>query len=171
MHKDQVKATYEARIDNINDVHDGDTINHVLFKLPIEIQALQDNFGEVYPEIFLQNEGVWVHVNVRVAGIDTPELHPRHRDPEGFPRPVEEVERERELAERARKVVADLLEENNLKFEIRNPEEGKYAGRVVAEVWIFDKDAHRMINIAEHLIDKGLGYPYAGGTKRVWGKD
>ena len=169
--RDQVHRVYEARIDNIETVYDGDSINHAYFKLPIDIQDNQVVWGEVYPEIFMQHDGVWVHVNIRVDGGACAERHPYHRYPDGTPRPPEEIAREHELAMRARQVVIDLLVANDLKFEIRNPQEGKYAGRLVASVWMRDPESRQMINLAEHLIDKGLGYPYSGGKKRTWGRD
>ena len=171
MYKDLVHATFDARIDHIADVHDGDTINHVYFRLPINVLPNEANYGygEIYPEIYLQRDGVWVHVNVRVAGIDTPELHPRHHYPDGTPRPKGDIDKEHELALQAQEIVAKLLKSNDLEFEIRNPQEGKYAGRVVAEVWVKDPESQQMINIAERLIAKNLAYPYEGGTKRVWG--
>ena len=169
--KDQVQATFEARIENVEHIYDGDTTNHVFFKLPIQISQNQDGFGEIYPEVFLQPDGVWIHVNLRIAGVDTPERHPRHNYPDGTPRPPAEIAREHELAMRARAEVVRLMEANDLQFEIRNPVEGKYAGRVVGECWIRDPESRHMINLAEHLIDKGLGYPYGGGTKKIWGRD
>ena len=168
--RDQVHRVYEARIDNAENIYDGDTINKVYFKLPIEIETFQYDFGEIYPEIFLHKDGVWVHVNVRLDGIDTPERHPHHKYPDGTARSDEELSREHALAMQARQEVVNILKANDLKFEIRNPQEGKYAGRVVAEVWVTDPELGRMINLSEHLIDKGLGYPYEGGTKRVWGR-
>ena len=169
--KDQVKAVYDAKVENIEHVYDGDTINHTLFRLPVEIGADQDSFGEIYPQIYLREGGVWIRTNIRVDGVDTPERHPHHKYADGTMRPPSEIGREHELAMRARQEVIDLLMANNMEFEIRNPQEGKYAGRIVAEVWIRDPESRHMINLSERLIDKGLGYPYEGGTKRIWGRD
>ena len=166
-----VHATFAAKIDDIERVYDGDTINHVHFQLP-DIEVVKGGtFGEIYPDIFAQLDGVWIHINVRVAGIDAPERHPRHHYPDGEPRDPNDVIREHALAMRAREVVSDLLISNHLEFQIRNPQLGKYAQRVVAEVWARDPETSDYINVGERLIDLGLAYPYEGGTKRVWGKD
>ena len=171
MHKEQVLERYEARIDTIDHLHDGDTINETLFKLP-DIQPAEGAvLREIYPDIFIQSDGVWMRVNIRVAGIDCPEIHPHHFYPGGTPRPTDEIARERKRATQARDAVAEILLHNKLEFEIRNPEFGKYAGRIVAEVWAKDLEYGDLINISTHLIDKNLAYPYEGGKKRIWGRD
>ena len=59
-----VQTRFEARVDDIEHVYDGDTINHVQFRLP-DIEVLKGgHLGEVYPDIFSQQDGVWIHVNV-----------------------------------------------------------------------------------------------------------
>lgn len=166
--RDVVHATFHAQIDTIENIYDGDTLNKVAFKLPISIAQTQGFYGEVYPSVFLQRDGVWIHINVRIGGIDTPERHPRHKYPDGTLRPADERAREHALAMQARAIVVRLLVANDLKFEIRDPQQGKYAGRIVASVWVLDPDTNRMVNIADKLIDAGLAYPYEGGTKRVW---
>ena len=171
MGSELVHAKFQARIYDVEHIYDGDTINHVHFKLP-DIDVLKGgSLGEVYPDIFAQEDGVWIHVNVRVAGIDAPELHPRHHYPDGTERDPNELIREHGLAIKARDVVADLLIRNHLEFQIRNPELGKYAGRVVAEVWAQDHETGDYINVGDKLVDMGLAYPYEGGTKKVWGRD
>ena len=170
MGSELVHARFEAQIYDIEHVYDGDTINHVHFKLP-DIELLKGGRkGEVYPDIFVDDYGVWIHVNVRLAGIDAPERHPRHHYPNGEPRDPNDLIREHALAMEARNVVTDLLVANHLQFEIHNPELGKYAGRVVAEVWTKNPDGN-YINIADKLIDMGPAYSYEGGTKKVWGRE
>ena len=169
--RDQVQRTYKARIENIDSVYDGDTINKVFFRLPIDVRADQEDLGEIFPEIYVHDIGVWVLVNVRLDGIDTPERHPHHRYPDGRQRTPEDIEKERMLAMEARTIVQNLLMVNNMQFEIRNPQVGKYAGRIVAEVWVRDPEHKQMINVSKRLITKGLAYPYEGGTKKIWGKE
>ena len=170
MGSELVHAKFQSRIYDVEHIYDGDTINHVHFKLP-DIDTLKGGrMGEVYPDIFAQEDGVWIHVNVRLAGIDAPERHPRHHYPDGTERDPNEVIREHGLAMEARQVVVDLLICNKLEFQIRNPEIGKYAGRIVAEVWVQSPDGG-WLSIADKLLDIGLAYPYEGGTKRIWGRD
>ena len=167
--RDIVHERYNARIENINHVYDGDTIEHVMFKLPGTTVIPGAECGEIYPDIFLQNDGVYVHINVRLAGIDCPERHPRHNYPDGSPREAYEIEREAELGLRARDTLRELITQNGLQFEIRNCQLGKYAGRIVAEVWIHEPESGDYVNVSEWLIDKAFAYPYEGGTKRIWG--
>ena len=165
-----VHATFDAHIDHIDHLYDGDTVNKVFFRLPGIEPADGCRLGEIYPDFFLQSDGLWVHINVRIAGIDCPERHPHHKYPDGTLRDVDEIEREHEAAMEAREVVADLLMKNDLQFLIRNPQLGKYAERVVAEVWLRDPEKDECISVGERLLDKGLAYAYEGGKKRVWGK-
>lgn len=88
-----------------------------------------------------------VIVNVRAAGIDTPEIrHPK-------------CDRERRDGLRAKAFVVEQIDgEPVFLRDIRN---GKYAGRVVADVILADGR-----NLALALIrDAGLGVPYGGGKR------
>lgn len=171
-----VRKNYNACIRSIETVYDGDTIEKVEFRLPHVVpvttpEANAGAFGEIYPGLFLHPDGLWVHISVRLAGIDTPERHPWHHYPDGTPRPILDITREHNLAMDARAEVVKLLQQSDLQFELRNPEFGKYAGRIVAEVWVHHSGSGKDINVAEHLIEKGLGYPYEGGKKRIWGSN
>ena len=165
-----VHKRYNAKIDDIAQVYDGDTIEGVLFKLP-GVQAIpQAELGEIYPDAFLHDDGLWIRISVRLAGIDCPERHPRHNLPDGTPRPATEIERERTLGLKARNALRALLNQSQLQFELRNCEIGKYASRIVGEVWVHEEDSGDYRNVSEYLIDKALAYPYQGGTKRIWGR-
>ena len=164
-----IHERYNARIENINHVYDGDTLEHVMFRLPGLQPIPNAELGEIYPDIFVQEDGPYVHINVRLAGIDCPERHPRHAYPDGNLRPTFEIEREQELGLRARDALRTLILQNGLQFEIRNPQIGKYAGRIVAEVWLHEEMTGDYLNASEYLIDQGLAYPYQGGKKRIWG--
>ena len=95
---------------------------------------------------------VWIGqeiiTDVRIAGIDTPELHGK-------------CERERDMAQAARTEVLQLLGDgavvlSDIKLE-------KYAGRVLARVTTADG-----VLIGDHLIAKGLARPYQGKTRLGW---
>ena len=88
----------------------------------------------------------YVTVSVRVLGVDTPEMRARCR-------------RERVGAEAAREFVRSIATEG---VTIRNVRYGKYAGRVLADVYVND------INLAELLIANGLGRAYDGGKRKGW---
>lgn len=166
MAKGPVYQRYEAFIDDINHVYDGDTITHTHFRLARVWEHAVE--GEVYPDHFVKDGILWMHTSVRLAGIDCPEYHPHHRLPDGTLRDPKDVGWEHAQAVKAKQVVQDLILQNDLKFEIRNPQLGKYAERVVAEVWLRDPGTHNSINVSERLLEKNLAYRYEGGTKQIW---
>lgn len=86
-----------------------------------------------------------VETNVRVAGIDTPELRGA-------------CDSERALAVRARDMLIRLIGEQPV--ALRDIEYGTYAGRVVARVETAAGD------VAAPLIEAGLARPYDGDSAR-----
>lgn len=157
---------YEAFIDDISHCYDGDTVTSAHFKIA---DARDDAVnGEIYPDIFVMDGGIWVHTSIRLLGIDCPEFHPHHRLPSGEPRDPQDIEWEHQLATEARDELRRIISANDLKFVIGNPVEGKYAGRIVAEVWAPDPEHGQLINVSKRLLTMGLAYEYDGGTKQIW---
>lgn len=91
--------------------------------------------------------GHTVQTGVRLAGIDTPEL--RGRCPEEIGQ-----------AQAARDVLEDMVRDR--KLALRNVEEGKFAGRVVATLLVDGQDA------GAALVDLGLARRYDGGRREGW---
>ena len=86
-------------------------------------------------------------VNVRLAGLDTPELRGK-------------CDREKELAIKAKELIEETLNSaNKVRFDVID--RGKYGRYLV----VVHADT---ININKLLIDKGLAYEYYGGTKQSW---
>ncbi len=85
--------------------------------------------------------------NIRVEGVDTPEIKGK-------------CNQERKLAIMARDFVREKIGKTVM---LENVKSGKYAGRVVATVLLEDGS-----NLANTLIDAGLGRPYNGGKRRSW---
>ena len=146
---DIIHARFDAKIDHVELVHDGDTISRVQFRLPGLHAVSNAHYGEIYPDIWVACDGVWIQENIRLAGVDTPELHPAKHYRNGDLRPADERAREHAKALEARDYVASLLVPNNLRFQLRNPQLGKYAGRMVAEIWCLEDG--EMISVAERL--------------------
>ena len=92
--------------------------------------------------------GHYINTGVRVLGVDTPEI--KGKCPE-----------EVALAQRARAYVSNLLAKSEI-VELRNIQTDKYGGRVEADVYVDDK------NLAELLIEAGLGRPYEGAKRQTW---
>lgn len=88
--------------------------------------------------------------------------------PDGTARDPEDLAWEHEQAVKARDVVREILQANDLKFFIGNPVEGKYAGRIVAEIWARAQGTDLLVNVSEQLLRLGLAVPYDGGTKQIW---
>lgn len=91
--------------------------------------------------------GQYMRVSVRIYGIDTPEF--RASCPE-----------EKRLAHKARQALAGLVSQK--KITLRNIRYGKYAGRVLAEIYAGDQ------NIGERLVQAAYARAYNGGQRHSW---
>ncbi len=112
--------------------------------MPVEVLEVKDGDTlKVRVNIWLNQ---YVIVSVRVLGVDTPEMRAKCR-------------KERIGAEAAKEFVKVITTEG---VTLRNVKYGKYAGRVLAEVYVND------IDLAELLITNGLGRAYSGGKREGW---
>lgn len=92
--------------------------------------------------------GQHIETNVRLAGIDTPEIKGK-------------CAAERSMAVQARQELETLLASNTV--TLSNIRLEKYAGRVLA-----DAVNGEGINLASHLKDKGLARAYGGKKRLGW---
>jgi len=92
--------------------------------------------------------GLEAKASVRVDGVDTPEIRGK-------------CDAEKQKAIEAREFVKGLILGEVVQLE--NVKHGKYAGRVVAEV-ILDGGE----NLADKIIQQGLGREYHGGSREGW---
>ena len=90
--------------------------------------------------------GLTARTKVRVAGVDTPEVRG-------------ECQAEKDLAVRARDFVRSTV---GAQVQLTDVRLGKYAGRVVAEVWVNEQ------KLSDLLIAENLGRPYRGGRREGW---
>ncbi|OUR95832.1 nuclease [Halobacteriovorax marinus] len=84
-------------------------------------------------------------INIRVNGVDTPEIRTKNKC-------------EKDKARHAKKLVAKLLKKAK-RIDLQNIKRGKYF-RVVADVIIDGK------SLSDYLLKNGLAYSYDGGTKK-----
>lgn len=84
-------------------------------------------------------------ISIRVDGVDAPEMRTKNIC-------------EKEKAKIAKKWVHRILTRAK-RIDLRNIKRGKYF-RIVADVYADGE------NLTDILLDKGMGYPYDGGTKR-----
>ncbi len=90
--------------------------------------------------------GLTARTSVRVAGVDTPEIRGK-------------CQREKDLAVRARDFVRATV---GTRVQLTDVRLGKYAGRVIAEVWVKGR------KLGDMLIAENLGRPYYGGRREGW---
>jgi len=88
-------------------------------------------------------------INIRVSGIDTPEIKGKTKT-------------EKALAQKAKTEATKMLTGGKV-VELRNIRRDKYF-RILAEVYIDEK------SLGQQLINKGLAVAYEGGTKINWAK-
>lgn len=149
---------YDCSIADASQVYDGDTISNVQILVSAVNLETAAELGEVFPNVVLRLDGIYVENGLRIAGIDTPEMRPSKKKQDGTLRTEASRENEKKAAVAARDAVIALLAENNFRFTIRNVSHDKF-GRVLADVWVGE------VNVAEHLIENGYALAYDGGTK------
>jgi micrococcal nuclease len=119
-----------------------------LFRGPVEAVVVEVLDGDT----FLAEAFVWpghtVRVNVRIRGIDAPEMKAR-------------CGAERIAAERAREALASLFGEDPV--AISNISGAKYYGRVLADVTTAEGRG-----VASVLLGEKLVRPYGGGRREAW---
>ena len=93
--------------------------------------------------------GIVAQINVRVRGVDTPEI-----------RRAKCGEYERQRGRAARDFVRGIIGKN---VWLINVTHGKFGRRVVASVWLADGR-----DLATLLIATGHGRPYRGGRRSKW---
>ena len=92
--------------------------------------------------------GQTIDMNVRIAGIDAPELHGKCGS-------------ERERAEAARVFLAQMI--GGQRLQLKDVRNDKYGGRVIAEVRDMKGE-----DIGEVLLSHGLARSYEGGRRGSW---
>jgi|SaaInlStandDraft_2_1057019.scaffolds.fasta_scaffold108887_2 micrococcal nuclease len=130
------------------------------FAVPFGVEAKEFLPGPVRAEVVRVVDGdslvlrarIWlgqrVETQVRINGVDTPELRGK-------------CDHERRLAKAARTFVLEHLANGGV--HLHDIHYGKYAGRVVARVVLADGR-----DLAKALIKAGLGRAYTGGRRRPW---
>lgn len=149
---------YDCAIADGSQVYDGDTISNVQILVAAVNLETAAELGEVFPNIILRRDGIYVENGLRIAGIDTPEMRPSKRKQDGTLRTEDSRENEKKAAVAARDAVIALLAENGFRFRIREVSHDKF-GRVLADVWVGE------VNVAASLIESGHALAYDGGTK------
>ena len=74
---------YVCEIDGESQVYDGDTISDVRIQIAVPTLLVLEKLGEVFPDIYVEANGVYIQNGVRIAGIDTPEMRPSTNKSDG----------------------------------------------------------------------------------------
>ena len=144
-------------------IYDGDTIKDVRVLL-VEGEFHKSDYGEVWPDIRITENGIELEIDVRVNGIDTPEKRVGGKYADGTPRSDESRQLERDASLRAKKSLHKLLEANDFKFVLHDVFLGKYAGRIVGSMNIAGQD------VSAYMIQEGHAFRYDGGAKFEWAR-
>jgi len=164
---------YYGTIDDIDSVYDGDTIRDVsvqIYSFRSELSDVSQERLTLWPGIERRADGIYSIADIRIAGIDTPERHPARAG-----RTEASLQREKERAAAATDFLKKLLltnskDDGTLGFVIQNPQPGKYAGRIVADVICVKGNV--FTNAAEALLEARHAVVYDGGTKtHDWGAE
>lgn len=119
-----------------------------VFEGPVEARVLSVLDGDTFVAEAHVWPGQFVRVNVRIRGIDAPEMKSR-------------CLAEQEAAVAARDLLSNLL--GNETVAISNIGGAKYYGRVLADVV-----TERGEPVSQVLVDRGLARPYRGGKRQGW---
>lgn len=119
-----------------------------MFRGPVEARVIEVLDGDTFLAEALVWPGHTVTVNVRIRGIDAPEMKGR-------------CDAERAAAIGARDALAGLIAQGGV--IISNIAGAKYYGRVLADVATPDGRA-----LDRFLLDRNLVRPYGGGRRKAW---
>lgn len=163
---EDIQRLYRGTLKAEKNVYDGDTLTDAM----VRVAGFNDR-GEVWPGIFITDTGVVIQTDLRLAGIDTPERRPRKTWPDGTARSEASRDREKELARQAQVFLSHLIfEVADNDFIVKNPVLGKYAGRVICEVWVPNpRVPGKLLNVSQILLDADIAKPYDGkGPRPLW---
>lgn len=116
----------------------------VFYQYKATVTSVYDGDG-VYDMVIDMGMNLFQKKEVRLYGVDTPELKLRERD----------------AGMVVRDFVRSLISDKEVIIHTKKDEAGKY-GRLLADIKIDGKD------LAELLLAEGYAKPYDGGTKATW---
>ena len=153
-------------------IYDGDTIEKVQVLIyPLDNVDANEHKKQIdnllWPNIYVTEEGIVTEFSLRLAGIDAPEMHPHKTDNHGIVRSDKSIATEKALAQKAKQALIDYLRKYDFKIYITDPDDGKYAGRIVCRTFVKDEDG-KLRSVANYMLMNNFAKPYFGGTKSPW---
>ena len=152
------------------DVYDGDTIENVsvlIYPLDELIKNKVKDPLQLWPNVLLTNQGIVANFSLRLAGIDTPEMHPHDKYEDGTVRTSQSIAEEKKLAKLAKQALIDYLAKHDYKIYVADPDDGKYAGRIVCRAFVKDNN-NKLRSVSNYMLAQNYAKPYFGGRKRKW---
>jgi micrococcal nuclease len=123
---------------------------------PVSAQVLEVVDGDTFKAIANPWPSIYVDISIRINGIDTPEKGGSAK-----------CDAERLLAEEAKKVLVGLLFKRGEQVWLKNIQYGKFAGRVLADVFVGDLDV--IAYMKSHKVGgKHIAHEYDGGARKSW---
>lgn len=168
---DTEPLVYNAFIEDIETVYDGDTIQDVLVLLH-KFNRPQTKNLSLWPGVQRYTDGIYSLTDIRIRGIDAPELT-WSQIPASLPQEKRQRIYDRGVA--VRNFLRNLIEKSSVDgvlqaIEIRNPDFGTWARRIVADVFCYHEG--KEINVAEALIEVHHAVAYDGKAKTFdWGAE
>lgn len=150
---------YAVQLDDHGKIYDGDTIQDVAITLKVFQERTEAAPEVLWPGIVFKGDTLYAITDIRIAGIDTPEKRPKKAG-----RTQASLDREKSAAAAATQALTEILEAHDYNFYLANPQLGKYAGRIVADIYVGPEKQR----VATRLIESGHAKQYDGGTKPVW---
>lgn len=149
------------------DIYDGDTIENVSVLIyPLDYGKIKDEHV-LWPNVLLTKQGIVAKFSLRLAGIDTPEMHPHDKYEDGTARTPQSIATEKKLAKAARQALVDFVAKYNNEIYVADPDDGKYAGRIVCRAFVKDDNGH-LKSISNFMLTHNYARPYWGGRKSKW---
>ncbi|MDE0016080.1 MAG: thermonuclease family protein [Candidatus Poribacteria bacterium] len=148
-------------IDPEKQVYDGVTIKDVRVKV-LDHAFASEETGLKWPGIIIDDDGVYVFTDIRIAGIDTPKKSASTKNVDGTPRSEASREREKVAALAARQTLIDIITNNSNKISLTDVHQGTDAGITIADIAVSEMD------VASLLIQYGHAKSYDGGAKPTW---
>lgn len=143
--KSKIKILKKIQLKDLNSVPHKDEI------IPAKVLNVYD--GDTFTVVFLYGNKVPFKINIRLFGVDAPEIK--------TPNQIE-----KNAANCVKEYVSSILNERIIPIQIQKWD--KYGGRIVAKVFLEDYNEKNKIytSLSDDLIDKGYGKPYTGKVKK-----
>lgn len=150
IHLIMINNYHQELIEEFKKINTSNIKSHIFQDMELEAYCYNIHDTDTISVLFKYKDDI-IKYNLRIAGIDAPELH-------------SDILYEKELCIKGTEYLKILILYKILKVKIQKPD--KY-GRLLADLYTLDQYPNN-IYINKDLIDKGFCREYNGGTKYNW---